>query len=190
MSGRAQQPNVLRGILRLARFDASGMRQFGATAEAFLTSLAPLVAFPLVGAMLLAGRESPIDALAGFLAALCTLLAPPVLSHVFAVIWKREGDWLRYATAFNWCQWAVPVAGAVMLLLATMLMAAGVPSRQASMVAVGLLALYALALHWFIARNGLHLSALRATLLVIGVNLGTGVLILLPMFFSAAPKEG
>ncbi len=193
MSGgrpRREPPNVLLGILRLARFDARGLTQFGSTPEGFLASLAPLIAFPLVGAVLLLGRGDPLDALAEFLATICTLLAPPVLSHLFAVAWNREGEWLRYATAFNWCQWAIPMAAAVMLLLAAMLIGAGLPNREAAVIALGGLAVYALALHWFIARKGLQLSILRATLLVLGVNIGTGVLVLLPMLFSATPKEG
>jgi hypothetical protein len=187
---RRRPPSVLRGVLRLACFDARGLGQFGASAEAFLASLAPLVAFPLVGAVLLAGRGNALGALAGFLATLCTLLAPPVLSHGLAVIWKRDADWLRYATAFNWCQWAIPLAGAIVLLLAATLTATGMPDRQAAMLALAALAVYALALHWFVARTALRLSVLRTTLLVLSVNLGTGALILLPMLFSAAPKEG
>lgn len=187
---RREANSILVGIARLARFDPSGLDQFGSSVEAFLASLAPLIALPLVGAVLMLGQGDPLEALAEFLATVCTLLAPPVLSHVFAVAWKRESDWLRYATAFNWCQWAIPVVALAMLVLAAVLMSTGLTQREAALVAVAALAVYAFALHWFIARTGLRLSGLRTTLLVLGVNIGTGVLVLLPMFMTAGAKEG
>lgn len=193
MSGsrpRREAPNVVQGLLRVGRFDASGLAQFGATKEAFLASLAPLIAFPLVGAALMLVRGDGLDALAEFLATLCVLLAPPVFSHLFAVIWHRQADWLRYATAFNWCQWLVPLAAAALLVLAALLAGAGLPSRTAAFVVLGGLSAYALALHWFIARTGLRLSILRSTLLVVGVNLGTGLLVVIPLLLTLGSKEG
>lgn len=187
---RRESPNVLVGILRLARFDGSGMAQFGATTQAFLASLAPLIAFPLVGAALMLMHGGGLDALAEFLATLCTLLAPPVLSHLLAIAWRREGDWLRYATAFNWCQWVIPMAAAVLLLSAGVMIWAGLPNRIVAVIAIAGVIVYALVLHWFIARVGLRLSILRAALLVLGVNLGTGALVLLPVLLTLAPKEG
>lgn len=187
---RRESPNVLVGILRLARFDGSGMAQFGATTQAFLASLAPLIAFPLVGAGLMLMRGGGLDALAEFLATLCTLLAPPVLSHLLAIAWRREGDWLRYATAFNWCQWVIPMAAAVLLLSAGVMIWAGLPNRIVAVIAIAGVIVYALVLHWFIARVGLRLSILRAAFLVLGVNLGTGALVLLPVLLTLAPKEG
>ena len=187
---RREAPNVLLGILRLARFDAGGLAQFGTTTQAFLASLAPLIAFPLVGAALMLLHGDGLDALAEFLATLCSLLAPPVLSHLLAAAWRREGDWLRYATAFNWCQWVIPMAAAVLLLSAGIMIWAGLPNRIAAFMALAGLILYALVLHWFIARVGLRLSKLRAVLLVLGVNLGTGALVLLPVLLTLAPKEG
>ena len=53
---RGQRPapgSILVGIFRLARGRADGLGQFGATREAFLASLAPLIAFPLVGGVLM-----------------------------------------------------------------------------------------------------------------------------------------
>jgi multisubunit Na+/H+ antiporter MnhG subunit len=177
-------------VLRLARFDAAGLAQFGDTTHAFLASLAPLIAFPLVGAALMLLRGDGLDALAEFLATLCALLAPPVLSHVLAALWRREGEWLRYATAFNWCQWAIPMVAAGVLLLVALLAAAGVPNRVAALIAVVGLVLYALGLHWFIAYRGLHLTRLRAACLVIGVNAGTAALVLVPSLLTLGAKEG
>jgi hypothetical protein len=187
---RRQAPNVLFGMLRLARFDAGGMAEFVATREAFLASLAPLVAFALVGAALMLLHGGGLDALTEFLATLCALLAPPVLSHFLAIVWRRQDDWPRYAAAFNWCQWVILMAFAAALLSAGAMVWAGLPNHVAAAIALGALLIYALVLHWFIARTGLRLSGLRAALLVLGVNLGTGLLMLLPVLLTLTPKEG
>jgi uncharacterized membrane protein YphA (DoxX/SURF4 family) len=189
MSGR-QQPNLLLGVLRLARFDAAGLAEFGATTQAFLASLAPLIAFPLVGAGLMLLRGGGLDAVAGFLATLCALLTPPVLSQLLALLWRREPEWLRYATAFNWCQWVIPVAAVAVLLLAGLLVTMGLPNRVGALIVVLVLLSYGLALHWFIARNGLRLSAVRAAILVLVVNFGTALLVLAPGLLTIDAKEG
>ena len=191
MSGyRARgQANALLGIIRLARFDARGMAEFGDTTQAFLSSLAPLIAFPLVGAGLLLVQGSGLDALVEFLGTLCALLAPPVFSHLFAKAWRRDRDWLRYATAFNWCQWAVPVALLLLLALAGVLIGLGLPNRIAAFIALGGVGLYALALHWFVARTGLRLSILRAVVLVLGVNIATAILVVVPVLLAYSPRE-
>lgn len=189
-SGRREAPNVVLGLLRLARFDRRGITSFDTTSEAFLASLAPLLAFPLVGSALLLVRGDGMGALAEFLATLCVLLAPPVLSHLLAIAWQRESDWLRYAVAYNWCQWLIPLAASALLLLAAVLAGAGLPDRIAGFAALGGLAAYALALHWFIARTGLRLSIGRSILLVLGVNLGTGLLVLVPILLAMGSREG
>ena len=48
----ASRKSVLIGILRIARGRADGIACFGSSPQAFLSSLAPLLAFPLVGAVL------------------------------------------------------------------------------------------------------------------------------------------
>ena len=50
-----------------------------------------------------------MPAIADLLATVAVLLAPPVLSFEFARLWGRQDHWLRFATAFNWCQWLLPV---------------------------------------------------------------------------------
>ena len=92
MSGRArgQLPrfgNIVVGIMRLARGRADGLLHFGATREAFLVSLAPLVALPLALKLLGGGGGNSLSYL---LATLCALLAPPVLSFEVARLWGRE----------------------------------------------------------------------------------------------------
>ncbi|MBV9783587.1 MAG: hypothetical protein JO264_07175 [Acidisphaera sp.] len=168
---------VLLGILRLARFDAGGLAQFGDTRAAFLGSLAPWIAFPLVGCTLMLLDGEGLHALADFFAILCALLVPAVLSHALAVAWDREADWLRYATAFNWTQWAVPIIAAALLLVLLALVRLGMPNGVAALLDVVGLVGYGLGLHWFVARHGLRLSVLRAGVLAVGINLGTAALL-------------
>ena len=170
----------LRGVLLLARGRAEGLMLFRATPEGFLASLAPLLAVPLAGAalLLLGGWAGPAVALV--LIALTAQLAPPVLSHALARRWGREAGWLRYATAYNWCQWAV--LAAMVLLLMVLGAVTGTPpsavvgSRVFGWAAGG----YGMWLHWVLARHGLGLSTGRAALLVLLVSLGVMALVLGP----------
>jgi hypothetical protein len=179
MSGRTRGPrpstgSIVVGVLRLARGRADGLHQFAATREAFLASLAPLVAFPLVGGVLMLLGGGGLEALTGLLATLCAVLAPPVLSYEVARFWGREQAWPRFATAFNWCQWVIPVVGSLLL----------VPIASVRTFIMFGLAAYALWLHWFLARHGLGLSRLRAALLVIGVNVATVVIVVGPQMLT------
>ncbi|MGC8477614.1 MAG: hypothetical protein ACP5NP_14795, partial [Acetobacteraceae bacterium] len=120
MTPRRKTGNIARGVALLAVGRAEGLEQFAGTPQALLSSLAPLLAFPLVGFLLSAiGRPAgTLPALADLLGAICAALAPPVLSWEFARRWQRTELWLRYATALNWCQWVVPLLAAVLLTLA------------------------------------------------------------------------
>jgi hypothetical protein len=172
--------NILFGIIRVATGRADGIAQFGDTKEAFLTSLAPLLAFPLVGTLLMLGEGGGLGALSDLLATLCALLAPAVLSYEAARYWARAAAWTRFAVAFNWCQWAIPVLAVFLAVLAGMLLALGVPSEAGVVLVVVGLGGYGLWLHWFLARHGLGLRPGRAALLVVGVNLITILLVLTP----------
>ena len=183
---RAGAPDILLGIVRVALGRADGLARFGATRQAFLTSLAPLVAFPLVGAGLMVAQGAGRAGAAHFLAALCALLAPPVLSFEVARLWGRGATWLRFATALNWCQWAIPAVAAIALFVLPPLLVELISDRAALAVTLAVVGCYALWLHWFVARHGLGVSPLRGALLVLLVNLGTGVLMLGPMVVEAA----
>jgi hypothetical protein len=194
MSGRTRGPrqsagSIVVGVMRLARGRADGFSQFGATRESFLASLAPLVAFPLVGSVLMLMGGGGISALSDLLATLCALLAPPVLSFEIARLWRRDAAWLRFATAFNWCQWAIPVLGSLLLLTLGMLVALGLPRNAARGLALLGLVGYGLWLHWFIARHGLGLTRFRAAVLVLGVNLATVVIVIGPRFLTLATGD-
>jgi hypothetical protein len=181
MSGRdGRQQNVVLGIVRVARGRADGLACFGATPQAFLASLAPLIAFPLVGAGLSFVAEGPRKALTGLAVTICALLTPAVISYELARLWKRGEAWLRFATAFNWCEWILPVLACMVMLPLGVAMDAGLSERVASTLLVLALVGYGLWLHWFLARKCLGLSVLRAVLLVILVNAGTGLTVLAP----------
>ena len=64
--------------------------------------------------------------------------------------------------------------------------AAGLPESAAWDIALALLTIYTLALHWFLARCGLGISPLRAVVFVGIVNIGTGVLVIGPLLLGMA----
>lgn len=176
--------HLVLGIMQLALLRAEGMQQFGDSPQSFLNSLAPLLAFPLVGTALLLLRGGGLPALADLFATITALLAPSVLSFEFARWWQREAEWLRFATTFNWCQWALPVVVTLLLTVLGVLSQTGLSEPAATvLLVVGVLG-YGLWLHWFIARHALRLSGVRAGLLVLGVNLGTALLILVPRLIA------
>src|SRR5690242_18900320 len=193
MSGplRRQRPspgNVIVGILRVARGRADGMAQFGGTREAFLASLAPLIAFPLVGGVLMIVGGGGLEALTDLLATLCALIAPPVLSYQVAHWWGRDAEWLRFATAFNWCQWIIPLVLSLLRLVFGSFAMAGLPTELARDGVLFCLVAYGLWLHCFLARHGLGLSWPRAGLMVIGVNLATVLLVAGPRIVALATQ--
>ena len=181
----ARRTSVWLGIARLARFRADGLEQFGHTPQAFLNSLAPLLAFPLVsGLMTMLGGEGHYAVL-NVLVSVIALLAPAVISYYFTVAWHREVLWLRYAIAFNWCEAAVMLTAVLMLLLPGSAMEANHAVWTGVLSAVVLLLGYWLVLHWFLVRRGLHVSVSRAVLLVVAVNIGTGLLVKGPSLLAA-----
>ena len=181
---RPGQKNILRGIVLLCRGRAAGFAEIGTGPEAFLSSLAPLIAFPLVGCVLMVAQGKTQDAVADFLATLIALLAPPVISHAIALRWGRQERWFRFATAVNWCQWVLPLLGAVLVMIAGVMVQAGVPLRNTVVVLCCVLLAYAFWLQWFLARHGLDLSGPRAAALVLIVNLLTIVLIAGPQILE------
>ena len=172
------------GAMEIALGRPKGLGRFGDTEQAYLASLAPMVALALVAAGL--GMVSGVGmvAVTSFFLMLVAQLAPAVLSHALAVRWGREGQWLRFATAFNWCQWVLPVFLFLLLVLVQGAVEAGVPQAGTGRFVVGALAVYALWLHWTLARHGLELSRIRAGVLVLLVNFGTGLLVVGPQLLQ------
>jgi len=183
---RGGAPNILLGIARVACGRADGIARFGTTREAFLASLAPLLAFPLVGGALLLAGGAGLAGAAQLLATICALLAPPVLSFEMARLWGRRPAWLRFATALNWCQWVIPVVAVLLLGILAPVLSVMLEERTAVAVTVGAVGCYALWLHWFLARHALDLSRLRAAALVLIVNFGTALLVLGPALLAGS----
>jgi hypothetical protein len=181
---------ILRGIARLACGRADGLAQFGDTRQAFLASLFPLVAFPVLSELLVAMRGD-VPSLTDLLATLCALLAPPVLSFSIARHWGREALWPRFAIAFNWCQWALPAIAFLLLLAVSLLISLGLPHEAAGHLWILALICYGVWLHWFLARRALHLSAIRAVALVVLVNAATVAMVVGPLLIArlAEPSE-
>ncbi len=178
--------SVFAGILRLARFRPEGFAEFAATPQALLNSLAPLVAFPLVGGLGELAQGNLGTALTDLLATTVALLTPLVVTEYLATRWGRGAYWLRFAVASNWCQWVLPLG--VMVIVAVFWTLARVGLGLGSGVVVGAivgLILYGIGLHWFLARQGLGLSRGRATLMVLAADLLTGALVMLPRVLAA-----
>jgi hypothetical protein len=167
-------------MFRIATGRADGLACFGSSAQSFLASLAPLLAFPLVGTVMGLFTEGPRRALTDLAMTLCAILTPAVLSFQIARWWKREDAWFRFATAFNWCEWILPLVAVLAMLPLGLAVSAGVKENVVGAAFIVMLGLYGLWLHWFLARNGLGLSAPKALLLVVLVNAGTAAAVLAP----------
>lgn len=179
---------ILLGVARLARGRGDGIALFDATPEAFLRSLIPLLGFSVLGSLLFLTIGTQREALELLLLSLIAQLAPPVLSHAIASRWGREEDWLRYATAMNWCQVVLPFALLAVLFGLNIGAALGVDVKPVlGLVWLGALA-YVLWLSWIVARYGLDLSRTRAALLVGIVVLGTSLLAELPSVLAGVTQ--
>jgi hypothetical protein len=179
-----KRQSVVLGVLLVARGRVDGIGHFGGTSQAFLSSLAPLLAFPLVGTLLGLATDGALRSISDFVMYLCALLTPAVLSYELARWWGRGEMWLRFATAFNWCEWILPVVGCILMVPVSLAMSAGLDSQTASMILLGGLAAYGLWLHWFLARHALSLSRLKALLLVFIVNVATVLVVAGPRFIA------
>lgn len=177
--------SILLGIARLARFRADGFAAFAATPQALLNSLAPLIAFPLLGGLIELGQGAWRAGIADFLATLVALLTPLVVTEFYARRWGRQAHWLRFAVASSWSQWALPMLLVAVVVALWFLAVLGLPMSKA-VVGVCVLGIfgYGIALHWFLARQGLGLSRGRATWLVIAADLLTSVLVIGPRLLA------
>ncbi len=163
---RTGRQAIVQGLALLGRFRADGFARFEATPQAFLASLAPWLAFLLVGGALLALQGRPREAATDVAVLLCWLLAPPVVSQLVARLFSRGDRWLRYVTATTWCEWLMIVAYGLGVAAVTVLVNLGMPLRVAPPVLLGAIAVYWLALHLFLARRGLDLTLPRASAIV------------------------
>lgn len=158
--------SVIQGLLLLGRGRPEGLAEFDVSVQGFLTSLAPWVAFLLVGALLVGVHDRPVAGLTDVAVALCWLLMPTVLAERLAWWWDREPGWLPFVTATMWCKWLVPAVYAAGLAVTSVALAAGLPERASGILVVGLMSAYLLWLNFFLARTALSLSRLRSAVLV------------------------
>ena len=174
------KPSILRGMGQLARLLGAGITQFPTTRQAFFNSLAPWLALPLVGGVMLLLGGQFRAAIGNLLFAVVALLAPAVVSHAVARWWGREAGWLRYAIAFNWCQWVIIAGGLSALLLGEIALQIGLP-RNAVLIVLSLGFMgYAMAVQITLSSFALAITKLRATGFIIMVNLAALLLVLLP----------
>lgn len=88
-----------------------------------------------------------------------------------------------FATAFNWCQF-----GLLMGAMVGLFVIGAIGGREAAMMVIGALGLYALWLHWFLARHGLGLTGAQAATLVFLVHFSTSLVVLVPRLFAASMR--
>jgi hypothetical protein len=171
---------IWRGVWLLARGRAAGIKEFGNSVDALTASLAPLIAFPMVGAGITALDGQPKLAAVAFLARLCAVLALPVITYEFARLTKRDALWLRTTAALDWSFWLIIPLLLVAGFIGTGLVTAGLAVKYAEYAAMALLIAYMLWLQWFTIRAGLETTALHAAALVLANTIAVGAL-------SAAP---
>jgi hypothetical protein len=175
---------IYKGVFLLATGRSEGLDYFGDSPARFLASLASLALWPAIGVAALAAGSGGGEMTSDVMASVCAVLAPPVITYELARRWDRRAQWARYATGFNWCQWALPVVGFILILLISGLSRSGLPSDAALVVLVCAFSAYGLWLHWFVAWRGLTVSRLRAALLVVAVNAVTVMLVVLPRLLA------
>jgi len=174
------QGNILRGLFRLIQGDQTGLREFGNSPRTFSASLAPLLAFPLVGSALFALSGHFMLALVMLLSRVAAVLLQPVITEFVAGRSNSSTTWLMTSTALNWSVWLVFPLIFLGVLIANGLVTTGVSDYNAVIIAACLIAAYYTWLQWFILRTGLRLHWLYALLLVLGMNILIGGISYLP----------
>jgi len=182
MSGSANNTTAMtiRAVLGVARGRPEALSLFIATPQAFITSLIPLIVVPVLNGLLTQREPTLFRIIVDLLTSIAALLVPPVLTHAIASRWGREAYWLRFAVAFNWCQLGLLLAAMGGLLLLTTM-----AGPDMAILVVGIIGIYAIWLHWFLARHGLGLPPARAVMLVLAVHAATTLVVLVPRVISA-----
>ncbi len=186
---RDDKPNgrVGFGLLLIGTGRAAGFAQFGGSAEAFLASLAPLLGFLIVLGGVVAWSGRPWVGLAAVLTGVCDLLAPVVIADGFCRLWQRRQHWALYANVLNCAQWLMLAVLLLLLPLASLAIALGLPAARAALPVMGVFGLYVMWFHWFTARHVLDLSRGRALLVMLAVVFGTGLLLQVPVLLAGKP---
>jgi hypothetical protein len=161
---------IVRGLWLLARGRRAGVKEFENSLDGFAASLAPLIAFPLVGAAVAVMQGAWQEGVIDLLSRLCAILAVPVIIHEFARRTGREAWWLRTITALDWSFWVVVPLLVVASIGGALLVTAGLPLHSAAAVMMGVCAGYLLWLHFIIVRAGLGVTNRQAVLVVAAMS--------------------
>jgi hypothetical protein len=175
------------GLLYLAIGRREGFEDFGNSADAYLASLAPLLAFDLVSNAIMAASGAIHAAALIFLVTLCVILAPAVISHPLCRRWGVQENWPRYANIINWAVMLEFVLLGLAGALARLLVAGGAPQATVEnglrLAMVG----YALWFHWFVARGALGISRWRTFGLLLACG-AANVLVLAALLLMVGAK--
>ncbi len=157
-----------KGLVLLAVGRKAGFDHFGTDVDAYLGSLAPLVALILVSCAWVGVHNSaPHHAASLCLRLICMLLAPAVIAELFCRVWKRAGQWALYANVLNWSQWLAWFVLVILLLVAQLFVDAGASPAVAVGFAGLALLMYLTWFHWFLARKVLAVSRARVVMLLV-----------------------
>ncbi len=178
---------ILRGLWRLAKGDRAGIKEFGGSVDDFYASLAPLIAFPLVGALVTGLQVDWRTALLGLLARLCGVLVLPVLVYEFARLFGRKPLWLRTATALNWSFWVLLPVLLVGSFIGAILVQFGVTMETAELATLGLMGVYLFWYRWLVLRAGLALGGWQALLIVLVSTACIGLFVIIPVALGFGP---
>lgn len=175
---------ILPGIAKLACGKSKGIDEFSGTIEAFAASLAPLIAFPLVGAVVTGLSGNWKLAILGFLSRLCAVLVLPVVVYEFSRLFKRQDKWVRTAIALNWCFWLVLPAILLAAIVGSISAQAGLSIQRVEVVVLAGVGLYLLWNRWFVLKSGLRIKGWAAALILLTSLVLMGVLSMLPILIG------
>lgn len=177
---RMPHGNIFRGMFRLATGNASGIREFGNTPAAFSASIAPLLAFPLVGSTLFAIEGHWLLAASMLLSRICGVLMQPAIVEATARRTGNRATWLVTSTALNWSIWLIFPLILAGVLVSNGLVSAGVSETAAVLASICLIVAYMLWLQWFILRVGLRVSGWVALAALLVMNITIASLYVIP----------
>ncbi len=172
------------GLLRVGTGQAAGFADFGGTNQAYLGSLAPLLGFLIVLALVVGVSRRPVLGLAFFLSTLSDLLAPVVIADLLCGLWHRRRAWARYANVLNCAQWLMLAVLLLLLAIGNVGVAIGIGANACSFAVIVLFCAYVVWFHWFAARHVLAISRGRAALATLAIVFGTGLLLQAPPFVA------
>lgn len=182
-------PPPFAALVRLALLRRDALDGFPAGRAGLLQALAPWIAVTLVSTVVLAAGGTFGEATRDLLGAAIPVLAPLVISHVLAARWEREEQWWRYAVAFTWAQWLMPLVFVATLLGMGFLSALGLPGDTVRILGAAAMLTYLVAVQWLLTRGGLALSSARSVVMILAVHLGTGLLLLGPLLLLSRLQD-